>query len=833
VRIIARVLTASVVAVLAAATMAQTSFAGTGAPNSIPAAHQSVERLGNTRTPLGVGARVPFTEYQAEDARTNGTVLGPDRAYGTLAAEAVGRRAVRLQGADKYVEFTLKRPANAVDIRYSIPDSADGAGLDSSLSVLVGGRAIQSLPVTSRYSWYYGVYPWTNNPADGGRRELYDDSRVQLGATLPAGTRVRLQVGAADTAPWYVIDVADFELVAPPVAQPAGSLSVLDLGADPTGQKDSSDAIQSALDQAKATGRTVWLPRGTFTVTRHLIVDRVTLRGAGPWYSVLHGAGVGVYGNDAPTPSTDVRLSDFAVFGEVHERNDSDQVNAIGGALSASTVTNLWLQHTKAGLWLDGPFDGLKVSNLRILDMTADGLNFHDGITNSSVTNTFVRGTGDDGLAMWSDQHPDVHNVFSHNTVQVPTLANNIAVYGGRDNTVTGNLLADTITQGGGIQVANRFGSVPLAGTTTVTKNILLRTGSLDLFTHIGNPALWFWAGDAPMTGTVNVRHNLIVDSSYSAIGFTGKNITGVSLDQDVIARAGTFAVQLNAAGSAKFRSVLAFGLGAGGRYDCDSGFTVVDGGRNYGWSGSSCGYPPPGPLVLSATNLDFVAGGGVGTVSDAQTVTITNPTSRTQRLASVTTTGSYSLSTTCRAMLLPHASCTATLRFAPTATGDHGGALTVSDGTPAGRYQVYLRGHFSNLADGAAATASSANGCCSANAAIDGNTGTYWESAPGAAFPQTLTVDLSTVTPVSKVTLKINPAWGGTRTENIEIQGSTDGTTYRTIVPAAAYTFDSAANANTVDATFTATPLRFVRLVVSSNTAWPAAQIAEFEISR
>lgn len=71
------------------------------------------------------------------------------------------------------------------------------------------------------------------------------------------------------------------------------------------------------------------------------------------------------------------------------------------------------------------------------------------------------------------------------------------------------------------------------------------------------------------------------------------------------------------------------------------------------------------------------------------------------------------------------HAFCTATLRFAPTATGDHGGALTISDGTPAGRYPAYLRGHLGSLADGAAVTASSENGCCPANAEIDGNTGT------------------------------------------------------------------------------------------------------------
>jgi hypothetical protein len=36
-------------------------------------------------------------------------------------------------GAGQYVEFTLARPANAVDLRYSIPDSADGTGLTTPL----------------------------------------------------------------------------------------------------------------------------------------------------------------------------------------------------------------------------------------------------------------------------------------------------------------------------------------------------------------------------------------------------------------------------------------------------------------------------------------------------------------------------------------------------------------------------------------------------------------------------------------------------------------------------------------------------------------------------
>ena len=654
--------------------------AATAAPNG-----------GHGRT---AGARVPFTEYEAEDAATTGTVIGPDRAYGTLAAEAVGRRAVRLDRRGEYVEFTLRKAANAVNVRYSIPDSTDGKGLDASLGVYVGGRRVKSLALTSRYSWYYGQYPWSNNPADGGRRQLYDDARVLLGATLPAGTKVRLQVGQTDTAPSYVVDVADFEHVAPPAAKPRRALSVLDYGADPSGKKDSSDAIQAAIDAGASSGRTVWLPAGTFTVTRHLMVDHVTLRGAGPWYSVLTGKDVGVYGGYNPHPSAHVHLADFAVFGETTERVDADQVNAIGGALNDSRVDNVWLQHTKVGVWVDGPLHNLTVSHARILDQTADGLNFHDGVTNSTVVDTYVRNTGDDGLAMWADQHADANNTFVHNTVKVPVLANNLAVYGGRDNTVRDNLATDTITQGGGIQIANRFGAVPLAGTTTVQGNRLLRTGTLDLFSHIGNGALWFWAGDAPLTGRVNVRDNVIEDSSYEAIQFYDKPVSNVWFAHNTIDKTGTFAVQLNTSGSATFRGTTASGLGAAGVYDCSSGFTIVDRGGNRGWSSTRCGYPAPGPLQVSGLGdtLTFTTD-GVGHASDAQTVTITNPTARPQRIASVTVTGTFTVSDTCGAYLAAGASCTATLSFVPTVRGDRGGALTISDGTPAGRYQVYVQG--------------------------------------------------------------------------------------------------------------------------------------------
>jgi len=804
------------------------------AVGSVPTVASASVNAGASKASLpGVGAKVPFTQYQAEHGVTNGKVIGPDWAYGTLPAEAVGRRAVQLDAKGQYVEFKLARAANAVDVRYSIPDSADGAGLSSTLGVYVKGQRISGLNVTSRYSWYYGQFPWSNNPADGGRRDLYDDSRVMFGKTLPAGTTVRLQVGDQDTAPWYVIDEADFENVAAPARRPAGAVSIVDFGADPTGRTDSSDAIQNAIDTASSAKKTLWIPPGTFTVTRHLIVDNITIKGAGTWYSVLHGAGVGVYGNYNPSPSNNVHLSDFAIFGEVQERTDADQVNGIGGALNDSTVDNIWIQHTKVGVWVDGPFDNLKITRMRILNQTADGLNFHDGVTNSSVTDSFVRSTGDDGLAMWSENHSNVGNTFAHNTVEVPTLANTIGIYGGTDTTVAKNLLTDTVTQGSGIQIANRFNAVPLAGTTTIVGNVLDRTGTLDLFSHIGNGALLFWGADSAMTGRINVVHNVIHDSAYEAIQFLGNPVSNVNFNADLIDKTGTFAVQFNTSGSATFHHVIATRLGATGRYDCGSGFSVIDKGGSYGWSGSQCGYPAPGPLNVSnlGGNLLFQTD-QLGKPSDPQTVTITNPTSEAVRIASVTITGAFTVVDNCGPVLAAGASCTVQIRFVPTQQGDRQGALTISDGTSAGRYQVYVRGQLiastvGNLAAGKPVTASSAHDGFPASNVTDSNTDTYWE---GLGFPAGVTVDLGQTTTVARVQLKLNAGWGG-RVQNLEVLGSTDGATFTTLVPATDYTLDPGTNNNTVVIEFPAAQERYVRVVGTSNNGATSAQIAEYEV--
>jgi alpha-1,3-glucanase-like protein len=532
------------------------------------------------------GATLPYAEMEAEDADTSGTIIGPDYIYTHLPSETSGRKAVQLRQPGQYVEFTLAQPANSIVVRYSIPDSTDGRGMDGLLGLYVNGQWQSNLYMTSAYSWFYGGYPFNNNPHDVFPHHFFDEIHKLL-PEMAAGTKVRLQMESGDIAPSYTIDLADFEEVAPPLAQPTTSLSITDYGADPTGVQDSTQAMNNAIAAAKNQGKTVWIPVGNFTIMDHIVVDDVTVRGAGMWYSFLRGIGVGIYGNYNPSPSQNVHLSDFAIFGEVTDRDDSAQVYGIGGAMGGhSTIQNLWIEHTKVGMWFDGPFSDLTITGVRIRNTTADGINLHKGITNVTVEQSSIRNTGDDGLAMWSEELPDEGNVFQFNTVQLPILANNIAIYGGADNSILDNFVSDTLTEGGGIHVGNRFKSVALSGTTTIARNTIVSGGNYAPTLHFGVGALWFYALDSAMDGLINVGDLEIDDSPYEAIQFVGRHVSNLTFNNVTIHRTGTFAIQIQTGGSATFDHVIALGIGAQGVFSCQgASFNITDGQDNSGWN--------------------------------------------------------------------------------------------------------------------------------------------------------------------------------------------------------------------------------------------------------
>ncbi|WP_079139057.1 glycosyl hydrolase family 28-related protein, partial [Actinacidiphila rubida] len=528
-------------------------------PGAATAAGPVVTRAGlDPALVAGRGADVGFAEQEAENAVTDGTVIGPGRDAYTLPAEASGRSAVTLRPG-QYVEFTLPSAANAINVRYSIPDAPAGGGITSPLAVTVDGGRRTTMTLTSQYAWLYNLYPFSNDPtADISHPDwwvtecgcvpqdttptpvfakpfrpnhFYDEQRLLLGRTYRAGQKVRLTVpaGAATT----TVDLLDSQLVAPPKVDLVAA-NVLAFGADPTGRRDSADAIDRAIAFAHRTHLKVYIPPGTYQVNRHIVVDDVTIEGAGNWYTIIKGhqvdlatpapdgsvhTGVGFYGKDASAGgSSHVHLSGFAIEGDVRERIDTDQVNGIGGALSDSTVEGLYIQHTKVGMWFDGPMSNLRISGNTIVDQIADGINFHTGVTDSTVSGNFLRNTGDDALAMWSEKAEDARDTFDHNTVQTPVLANGIAIYGGTDNTVSGNLVADPIREGSGLQVGSRFGSQAFTGHLWITGNTTVRAGTYELNWKIGLGAIWFYALERNIDADIQVTGDDFLDNTYNAI---------------------------------------------------------------------------------------------------------------------------------------------------------------------------------------------------------------------------------------------------------------------------------------------------------------------------
>jgi hypothetical protein len=643
----------------------------------------------------GSGASLPYVEVQAENSATNGTVIGPSYTQGQLADEASGRKAVTLHGTGQYVTFTTPVATNSIDFRYSIPDSSDGSVYTAPLSLYINGTKQADFTLTNAYSWYYGSYPFTNTPGSGNPHHFYDEVHRLLGTTYPAGTTFKLQVDSEDTAASYTIDFADFEQVAAPLTQPAGSVSVTSEGADPTGVSDSTSAFNAAITAA-GPGGTVWIPPGTYNIPGHIMVNDVTVAGAGMWYSTVTGTAPGFYGNSAPSPSTNVHLQNFAIFGNVQERCDSCQVNGIGGAMSNSTVSNIWIEHDKVGAWMDGPMDSLTFSGMRIRDTTADGINFHGGVTNSTVTDSDIRNTGDDGIATWADSSigADANDTISDNTVQLQMLANGIAIYGGHDNTVTGNLVVDTgITQGGGIQVGQRFSSTPV-GTTTISDNTMIRDGDLDPNWQFGVGALWFDGSQGTVSGPINVTNALIEQSPFEAIQWVEGEVNGVNLDNVTIAGTGTFALQEQDPGTASATNVVATGVaqaeaGNAPSYSCEgTGFTITDGGGNSGITPTQCNgwpapvYPPyPGSGVTVAPGALNFGSVPVGSTSSAQTVTVSNPTGSAASVSSIAATGDFAQTSTCGSSIAANGSCTVSVTFKPTATGARTGTLTVNAG--------------------------------------------------------------------------------------------------------------------------------------------------------
>ena len=420
------------------------------------------------------GAKMPYTTHEAENATVeNGATIQQSTDMESTAVEATNQTYVELPKKDAAVTFNVTEPANALNVRYTIPDGASGQ-----LDVQVNGSSVGNLDLSSHSAWQYlkGDHEYDQAVDGSSARFRFDETRLLLkDIQLKSGDKISLVKKKDDNIP-YGIDFIELEQAPAPVAQGENSISIVDKGASANDDSDDTAALLAAVEEAKASGKSVYIPEGRFNFDKQVNIeaDNLKISGAGVWHTQLHftsdkryGGGI-VFGHN----SNGIELSNLYMDSNLTSRyNEDAQYKAISGTLGKdSKIHDIWVQHFEVGMWI-GDYDqtgnmkytdGLVVENARIRNNLADGINFAQGTKNSTVKNSNIRGNGDDGLAIWSsisdgtNAAAEENNKFLNNTIESGWRAAGIGIFGGKGHEVSGNLIKDVFA-GAGIRVNTVF----------------------------------------------------------------------------------------------------------------------------------------------------------------------------------------------------------------------------------------------------------------------------------------------------------------------------------------------------------------------------------------
>ena len=420
------------------------------------------------------GAKMPYTTHEAENATVeNGATIQQSTDMESTAVEATNQTFVELPKKDAAVTFNVTEPANALNVRYTIPDGASGQ-----LDVQVNGSSVGNLDLSSHSAWQYlkGDHEYDQAIDGSSARFRFDETRLLLkDIHLKSGDKISLVKKKDDNIP-YGIDFIELEQAPAPVAQSENSISIVDKGASANDDSDDTAALLAAVEEAKASGKSVYIPEGRFNFDKQVNIeaDNLKISGAGVWHTQLHftsdkryGGGI-VFGHN----SNGIELSNLYMDSNLTSRyNEDAQYKAISGTLGKdSKIHDIWVQHFEVGMWI-GDYDqtgnmkytdGLVVENARIRNNLADGINFAQGTKNSTVKNSNIRGNGDDGLAIWSsisdgtNAAAEENNKFLNNTIESGWRAAGIGIFGGKGHEISGNLIKDVFA-GAGIRVNTVF----------------------------------------------------------------------------------------------------------------------------------------------------------------------------------------------------------------------------------------------------------------------------------------------------------------------------------------------------------------------------------------
>jgi len=430
------------------------------------------------------GAKLAYTTYEAEQGELKNGIIenqsSSKEADRATAREASGQAYVDLP-TNASVSFIAKADANAATVRYTVPDGESGK-----VEVKVNDTVIGTLDLSSKSNWQYldnyKYHPdakvYDTPAADRLARfqfdevsQLFKDAHINKGDTVTITNLDSTPVG---------IDLIDLEKAPDAIRQPENSVSITDFGAVANDGSDDYQAFMAAIESAKASKKSVYIPEGQFDFSRPIFLyvpDGIKITGAGQWHTKLHflnteaakyddkGYVSGGGGITFEPGSKDIDLGNLSMDSNLNSRhNEQANYKGISGTLgTGSSIHDIKIEHFEVGVWIgdyskNKPLnctDGLTISNATIRNNFADGVNFAQGTSNSTVINSNIRGNGDDGLATWSSNHENTNanvaenNRFLNNTVELGWRAAGIGIFGGKGHEVANNLIKDNANWSG------------------------------------------------------------------------------------------------------------------------------------------------------------------------------------------------------------------------------------------------------------------------------------------------------------------------------------------------------------------------------------------------
>jgi TolB-like protein len=495
---------------------------------------------------LGVGASVPFTEYEAEA----GTLAGgasvvsllspptPDRSTPQL--EASGRAYVQLAGKDQSVSWTnnTDKSFTAINVRFSIPDAVKGGGTNATLDLFVNGTFRQALHLTSKQTWLYQSSVLQDGmskvPAPGlSPHVFFDETHVFIqGDPVAPGSTIMLKPDPTDLAAFYWIDLIDLETPPAPVSKPADFLSITDFGAraDDAGF-DNTDAFKKCISAAEAQQKAIWIPTGTFYLKpsqENLHADGIKIEGAGPWHSTIYSI--------VPLPSSagpDILYCSSCAVRNLAFDSNANATNIFVKGVAAVNMQgsdwlldNVWAQHV--GL-VDANGLAGTVKNCRVNNAWGTGIAINNAgpDTNTGamldIENNFCRGNGSHGIGISSvpTEPPFRRPKIANNTSVCSYWGSNIRVTGGTGVIVENNLLRDAATESN--MTVGVFGGDGANLDSAIIRGNLLVRGGASKFPYFPTESLIIGGDTAKVgfrTSNVDVVSNTITDSLFSGIRF-------------------------------------------------------------------------------------------------------------------------------------------------------------------------------------------------------------------------------------------------------------------------------------------------------------------------